>query len=189
MIELLIVITIIGILASMIFAGGNFAIKKARIVEAQQTAVAIAQGVEQFETEYNRMPIPGGGKGKDWEGDTSEEFCLIMTGQETSGKVINKKKIDYFDGLKNATGSPPIGGIDRSIDGQPVVVDPWGNFYIVHIDGAYDKKLNNPEGEDENGNSELKGVRVAVLSKGADGVAEGNNDDGGDATGDNARSW
>jgi len=187
LIELLIVIAIVAILASMIFAGSTFALQKARKVEAQNLATGIAQGVEQFEVEYNRMPIPGSSRGQDWYGDTSEEFCIILTGKETGGKIINKKKIDYLDGMKQANDG--AGGIDRTQEDQPVVFDPWGNFFVVHIDGNYDKKLKNPEAAEEEGSDELKGVRVAVLSKGEDSVAGGSNEDGEDATQDNARSW
>ncbi|QQL45707.1 prepilin-type N-terminal cleavage/methylation domain-containing protein [Sulfuriroseicoccus oceanibius] len=186
LIELLIVIAIVAILASMIFAGSSFALKKARKVEAQNLATGIAQAVEQFEVEYNRMPIPGSSRGQDWEGDSSEEICVILTGQETGGKVLNKKQIDYLDGMKQANDA--AGGIDRTEEDRPVVFDPWGNFFVIHIDGNYDKKLRNPESS-EDGEDELKGVRVAVLSKGEDGIAAGENEEGDDATQDNARSW
>lgn len=181
LIELLIVITIIAILATMIFGVGSFAIKKARITEARNLATGIANACQQFESEYNRMPIPTGSG--DWVGVTDAAFTAVLTGKDTTK---NKKEIDYLDGLAPADGSPPVGGIDYiTNETNPVIFDPWGNFFVVHLDGDYDKKMDNPENTTE----QLFNMRVAVLSKGEDNTAEGSNSEGADATNDNARSW
>lgn len=182
LIELLIVITIIAILATMIFGVGSFAIKKARITEAKNIAVGIAGACQNFESEYNRMPIPEGSSG-DWEGQTDSEFVRILAGLDSTK---NKKEIDFLDGISPADGTPPVGGIDYiTNEAAPEIYDPWGNYFVVHIDGDYDKKINNPENTTE----ELFNMRVAVLSKGEDNTAEGSSPSGADATNDNAKSW
>ncbi len=182
LIELLIVITIIAILATMIFVGGSFAIKKARITKAKNIAVGIANACQNFESEYNRMPIPAGSSG-DWEGVTDATFTATLTGKDSTK---NRKEIDFLDGIEAASGKPPVGGIDYITDeANPAILDPWENYFIVHLDGDYDKKLKNPENTSE----ELFNSRVAVLSKGEDNTAEGSNPEGSDATNDNAKSW
>lgn len=182
LIELLIVIVIIAILATMIFGVGGSLIKKARIAEASNIAVGIANACINFESEYNRMPIPDGSSG-DWEGLSDEDLTAILTGKDTTK---NKKEIDFLDGISPADGTPPVGGIDYvTNEATPVIYDPWGNFFVVHLDGDYDKQVDNPENTTE----KLYNTRVAVLSKGEDNVAEGSNAQGADATNDNAKSW
>jgi len=166
LIELLIVITIIGILATMIFAGGSYAIQKARKTQAKNIAVGIVNACQNFESEYNRMPIPSGASltgtpaPGDWEdGKTDSVFTKILTGQDNT---LNKKEIDFLDGISPADGTPPVGGIDYIADeDNPVIYDPWGNFFVVHIDGNYDKKIKSPQ-DDET----LYNLRVAVYSLG-----------------------
>ena len=182
LIELLIVITIIAILATIIFAGGNYAIKKARIAQAQKIAVDVANACTNFESEYNRMPIPTGA-GTDWVGDTSEALTAILAGLDDT---INKKEIDFLDGVEQASGSPPAGGIDYlTNEAAPVIYDPWSNFFVVHLDGNYDKEVENPEDSTQT----LYNTRAAVLSKGEDNTAAGQNPQGSNATNDNAKSW
>ena len=183
LIELLIVITIIGILATMIFAGGSYAIKKARRAQAQNIAVGVASACNNFEGEYGRMPIPTGATSGDWVGDTGIALTAVLTGKDNS---INRKEIDFVDGIAPSSGEPPAGGIDYiTNEATPVIYDPWSNFFVVHLDGNYDKKVNNPENTTE----ELFNIRVSVLSKGEDNTAEGSNISGSDATLDNAKSW
>lgn len=182
LIELLIVITIVSILATMVFVGGTYAVKKARRTEAKNIAVGIANACQNFESEYNRMPIPDGSSG-DWEGTSDSTFTRILTGIDSSK---NKKEIDFLDGIAQASGTPPVGGIDYLTDeANPAIIDPWGNFFVVHLDGDYDKKVNNPEKPSE----ELFNTRAAVLSRGEDNTAAGSNPEGSDATNDNAKSW
>lgn len=182
LIELLIVITIIGILATMIFGAGSYAIKKARITKAKNIAVGITNACINFESEYNRMPIPDDSSG-DWVGDSGPTLTGILTGLDNAK---NKKEIDFLDGISPANGTPPVSGIDYiTNEAEPVIIDPWGNYYIVYLDGDYDKKVDNPEKTSE----KLFNTRVAVLSIGEDKTAEGSNPEGADATNDNAKGW
>lgn len=179
LLELLIVMTIIAVLAGGIFTAAQFAMRKARQMEAQNTAVGLAQAISQFKMEYGRWPATGGEQHK-----SNSSFMTNLLGIDTN---VNKRGINFAKDLRMAKGNPPANGLYRT-GNTGEVFDPWGNYFDIYIDDDGDGQVTNPEGTSAGGGNTLY-LKVAVISAGADKTMTGNNGDGTDATKDNARSW
>lgn len=177
LIELLVVMTIIAILAGAIFAAAGYALKRARIVQAQNIAVGLVHGINNFQSEYNRWPFPGGTRAEQHQSNSA--FLVNLIGRDRS---VNKRGINFVDNIPPARGTPPVGGIVYSGNSGDVF-DPWESFFDIFIDHDGNGEISNPDG-----GAPLR-LRVAVFSKGQDGEATGTNSDGVDATKDNVRSW
>lgn len=174
LLELLVVMTIIAILAGGIFTAAQFALRKARTVQAQNMAVGLTQGINNFKQEYGRWPATGGEQHK-----SNSAFMTNMLGIDTT---VNKRGIAFGKDLPMAKGNPPANGLYRTGD-TGEVFDPWGNYFDIYIDDDGDGKIRNPEG-----GTDLF-LKIAVISAGMDMTMSGQNAEGGDATKDNARSW
>lgn len=179
LLELLVVMTIIAILAGGIFAAAQFALRKARTVQAQNMAVGLANSINNFKSEYGRWPATGGERHK-----SNSSFLTNMLGTDTS---VNKRGIGFVKDLPVAKGNPPANGLFRT-GNTAELFDPWGNYFEILIDHDGDGQITNPEGSTSGTGSTLY-LKVAVVSAGVDKLLTGNNEDGQDATKDNARSW
>ncbi len=182
LIELLVVMTIIAILAGAIFAAAGYAVQRARTVQAQNIAVGLVQGVNNFQREYSRWPVQAPGRYGTATGGSevtfSEELMTNLLGLEGSSR--NTRRINFIDNMPPASGTPPAGGLDFN---TREVMDPWTNPYWVILADPDTGLLENPEGGDP-----LR-IRVAAFSPGADRTATGVNPSGVDATRDNVRTW
>ena len=162
LIELLVVIAIIGILAAMLLPAIAKVKEKAMVARAKNEAMAIAQAVQQFETEYSRMPAwkavrdAAGAEdftyGANINGinvyspapvvDNRELIAILMdketfpNGTATLNRdhVINTRKHAVLNA--NFVNEVTLGGVGP--DG--VYRDPWGNPYVVTIDLNMDEK-------------------------------------------------
>lgn len=179
LLELLVVMTIIALLAGGIFTAAQFALRRARTLEAQQTAVALAQAINQFKSEYGRWPATGGEQHK-----SNSSFMTNLLGTDTT---VNKRGINFAKDIRTAKGNPPSNGLYRT-GNTGELFDPWGNYYDIYIDNDGDGQITNPEGTSAGGGSTLF-QKVGVLSGGVDKQITGSNEDGIDAAKDNARSW
>lgn len=196
LIELLTVISIIAILAAASFGGYSKIVEGVRKKEAQVMAVAVANAVEQFYSDYNRLPkATSATEGSDSETTTEagEGLVKVLIGKEgESDSLQNSRKIDYAEGIKPAKASsktkPAMAGAsDKWTNGlvfeddNYAIVDPWGNYYKIKLDSDYDKELENPN-IDQVADGVLKlPKRVIVWSPGKDGKEE--------TWDDNVRSW
>lgn len=179
LIELLIVITIIGILAGISVPAYSLVKRSALKTSARNDAVQIVNAINAYRTEYGRYPLkpePGaGGKTDPAEPIKTEmEFMKILFAEEdaTAGDVLNPRGIVYFEGkIQNKVGTH---GLD--LDGN--YYDPWGNPYEIYIDGNYDNRVTYMGKEFRRG--------VLVRSWGPDGVGEMPEDEG---KTDDVKSW
>lgn len=177
LIELLVVMTIIAILAAGLFTVAQSALRKARIVQAQNITVGLATGINNFRTDYSRWPYPEGDKVEQHQSDSA--FMINLIGIDTT---LNKRGRNYVDNLPQAKGAPPSNGIVYSGDSGDVF-DPWQNYFDIYIDHDGDGQVTNPEGGDA-----LR-MKIVVVSGGPDMTLSGTNEDGKDATLDNAKSY
>ncbi len=197
LIELLTVMAIIAILAAASFAGYGKIVEGVRKKEAQVMAIAVANAVEQFYADYNRLPKPTSatdGADSDTTTEGGEGLVKVLTGKEgEEGAVQNSRKVDYAEGIKPAkvvkgkAATAQAGGSDKWRNGLVLedenieIVDSWGNYYKVKLDTDYNKELENP---DTNGVADglIKlAKRVIVWSPGKDGKEE--------TWEDNVKSW
>ena len=152
LIELLVVIAIIAILIGLLFPAFRAVQNQARQTQAKNDLTQIVNAVNAFYTEYGKYPISGttdvtfgpGGSPTDNENLFRElRACTGATGSCASAAVLNTRQVVFISppDVKNAT-SPRSGMGTTTGTGQ--YFDPWGNNYIVRIDGDYNNQLTNP---------------------------------------------
>jgi len=180
LLELLVVMTIIAVLAGGIFAAAQFALRKARSVQAQNMAVGLVNAITNFRSDYGRWPAKGE------QHKSNSTFMAPLLGRDTS---VNKRGRNFVDSMPVAKGNPPVNGLYYQ-GNTADLLDPWGNNFTIHIDDNGDGQVSNPDSvSGGTGTSGPLYLKVAVVSAGVDKMMSGQNDEGQDATKDNVRSW
>jgi len=203
LIELLVVIAIIAVLAGLLLPALAHAKIVAKVKTAKMEMNGVAGAIQQYETEYSRMPGTKDALSAASPDFTFGTYSLSLTpnvlnnngtGYQTNNAEIlnilrdinnplNPRKIPFFHS-KNAAAANS-GGIGT--DG--VLRDPFGNPYIITIDMNDDNKC------DDAFYGNVFGVKVPgqvmVWSFGPDRAASINPADGpkGGANKDNIVSW
>lgn len=144
LVELLVVIGIIAILASLLLPAMNAAMRRADISRAKHDMAGIASAIKAYFSEYGMWPTPDTNGNQDHtfvgkEGATTGPIRFqsqIMTILTTN----NPRKIVFLEIPKDS-----LVGTDRK--GQNYVasdnffLDPWGNPYIIVMDSDYDNQI------------------------------------------------
>ena len=168
LIELLVSISIVALLVTGAFQAFGFVMERARKADAQQTCKTIANAVEQFQSEYQRLPEPTSfNKGSDTESstDAAEGLVKILKGLD---ELQNPRKQDFLGDIKQASykDGKPMGGLVE--EGEEMsLVDPWGGYYKVRLDHDYSEKVENPNEEETSagGSTELR-KQIIVWTEG-----------------------
>ncbi|MES2983488.1 MAG: type II secretion system protein [Verrucomicrobiota bacterium] len=171
LVELLVVIVIIAILATLGAGVGISALQKARKVTAQSAATNVANAVEQFYSEYHVLPDPEDGATEDnapYRSDTGEGITLLEILAAFEDEQ-NERKMQFLN-LKEADNGKKRDGIVYNGTGDAVVglYDPWGEPYYFVIDYDYDGRLEFTPSTAYTYNAKLNNKRVAVYSLGTD---------------------
>ena len=119
---------------------------KIQKLEAQTLALTLANAVEQFQNEYQRLPEPTSfSKGSDTSSSTDSAEELIRT-LKGLNDLQNPRKMDFLGDVKAAkvVNGKPVNGLVEEGD-EFSLVDPWGNFFQIALDTDYDEKVENPE--------------------------------------------
>jgi prepilin-type N-terminal cleavage/methylation domain-containing protein len=127
LIEMLVVIAVIGILASLIMTAVNASVKKARNVRAAADARQIAVAWESYYREYVTWPAGFGGSEGSAAADAAGCTNLLSGVDDPSG--ANPRNIAFFE-LRNRD-----------------LKDPWGRGYRYMLDLNYDGRITTPWGE------------------------------------------
>lgn len=155
-IELLVVVTIIAVLAGLVISQAPKMMEDARKLEVRNTIIAIRNGVNSYQVEYNRYPIDpeqaGGGDEDAQPFQTDENTILIETlmgdaanlsgtTSEPDPESINPKGIEF------ATFKMAQNGRNGLVGAQPPfrLVDLWAQPYWVILDTNMDRKIQNPD--------------------------------------------
>lgn len=161
LIELLIVIVIIAILASVSFPVTAMVMESARKTEAKYQARGIKSAIANYQMEYGKLPFSSRTSVGNilWDTET-DDIIALLSGLDLDN--LNPRKSVFYEGkqAKGEAGSE-IGGI-YGVGAQIRLVDPWGSPYFIVIDGDYDNVLDVFEA------SEGEEIRqsIAVYSKG-----------------------
>ncbi|MDB6004041.1 MAG: signal peptide protein [Prosthecobacter sp.] len=144
LIEMLVVITIIGILAGLVGGAVTGVMKKAKKVKTQAALKDIVLGINNYRVEYNRFPLP--------QGHSSEE-PVPLSGGSTILKILLGKNDSKMNPREIAYIEPPMakngaGGLSGSDDNYELT-DPWATPYQVTLDANYDNKIANPDLQNE----------------------------------------
>lgn len=129
LVELLVVISIIGLLAGLASVGIPKAMEAAKKAKAKADLTAIVAAVKAYKQEYGRWPvdIPGGIDDENTEGagtyswfsgDRSKDLMKILSASLEDASGLNPKKIRFLEGPQ----------------GNGTFNDPWRNQYIVKLD-------------------------------------------------------
>lgn len=171
LIELLVVIAIIAVLAAAGFAAGTAAMNRAKKVKTLAAATALETAVNQFYSEYGRLPDVG--ENVTTDSGKGVELVVILMGKESpSDKMQNSKALNFLGGMREGK-SKKDGLIYEGGGSTPTALyDAWGNGYEVSLDIDYDEEMTDPISS----GTTLRGRRVLVWSKGAD-KKQGGTDD------------
>ncbi len=144
LIEMLVVITIVGILAALTGGAVTGVMKKAKKVKTQAALKDIVLGINNYRVEYNRFPLP--------QGHSSEAPIPLSAGSgilkillgQNEGKM-NPREIAYIEPPMAKNGAGGLSGAAGSYE----FTDPWGTAYEVIVDANYDNKIANPDIQNE----------------------------------------
>lgn len=170
LIELLVVIGIIAILASLAFPVTQSVLNRAYKLKAQAMVKDVQVAINNYLTEYNRLPQQGDTE-TPTPTDGSSQLIAILMGESSGQNSLNPRGIVF---LNANTAKNNRGGIIDSGGAQISLVDQWGNPYYVVMDGNYDNKVANPDIQSQDqtisqGAPPQLRTRAAVFCLGPDG--------------------
>jgi type II secretory pathway pseudopilin PulG len=155
LVELSAVMLVIAILIGFIFTAGNGMIDRARKTQAKNDLTQIVTAVNAYYTEYGKYPMadikqgsdtlygdPGGSNGNE---DVFNVLRAANAGVNLNNS-LNPRQIIYFTASNPKVPTAPLEAIATQDVTTPnggtakagAFVDPWGNSYMIAIDGNYD---------------------------------------------------
>ena len=128
LVELLVVVSIIGLLVGLLAAGIPLAIEKGMTAKAKGETTAIVAAIKAYKQEYGRFPGDSSVANRLFSSNSSPDINALMkvlSGDATAtldGEIANPKGVRFFEGAKtNETITMP---------------DPWGGQYLVLVDST-----------------------------------------------------
>jgi prepilin-type N-terminal cleavage/methylation domain-containing protein len=142
LLELLVVITVIAVLAGLLFPAIQSALERARKVQAKNDLVQIVTAVNAFYTEYGRYPTTVTSGDATYGPGATPTDAVFKELRALSGSSMNTRQVVFISPPEDATQASPKGKIGS--DGQ--FHDPWTTAYSIKIDADYDNQVGNPYG-------------------------------------------
>ncbi|WP_051946374.1 prepilin-type N-terminal cleavage/methylation domain-containing protein [Verrucomicrobium sp. BvORR106] len=175
LIEMLVVIGIIAILATIAIPTGNIVLRKARELQAKTAMKGLEIAIKGYQTEYNRYPLAGAEAADTKVYDTSdaESGGALLAALLATDTTANPRRVRFYD-------PPPAKSGANGYDSKAgTLTDPWKNGYMVQVDYDGDGLIADPFNEGETLSS-----GVIIYCNGADGNAGT-----GGAKSDDIKSW
>lgn len=156
LIEMLVVIGIIAILATIAVPAGQNVLRKARETKAKAAMMGIVNAVKGYQTEYNKLPSsdsPPPTEDNDEGYDTSAEdgraiLDILMAVDTTK----NPRQIRYYE-------PPAMESSGAGYSQTNGLLDVWGtNGYTMIFDYSGDGKITNPYMDPDN-----EDIRTSVI--------------------------
>ena len=159
LIEMIVVMLIITTLAAALLTASSGVFDRARKTQMKNDETQIVTAVNAYYTEYGKYPMADARQGNDTlygksntapgNEDVFNVLRAIATGVNALD-VLNPRKIIFFSGKDG--GSRPRSAFatvaTTDTQGKPInigaFVDPYGNAYMVAIDGSYDGAIVDP---------------------------------------------
>ena len=157
LIEMLVVITIVGILAALTGGAVTGVMKKAKKVKTQAALKDIVLGISNYRVEYNRFPLPQGQSSEDAIPLSAGSAILKVLLGQNDGKM-NPREIAYIEPPMAKNGAGGLSGSSGSYE----FTDPWGTAYQVIMDANYDNKITNPDTQNEDSTISAGAAREIV---------------------------
>lgn len=140
MIELLIVISIIAILATVAIPVTNSVMNKARSAAARNDCMQIQNAIKGFEAEYFTYPVRGQAEGPYRTDSSSSIMDVLMANNTPEAERLNRRNLALFEPSKLAK-TPNNQGFHAE-SGR--FNDPWGQPYEIYIDADDNQELTIP---------------------------------------------
>ena len=127
LVELMIAIAIIAILAGMLIAAANGAIKKAEKAKAKSGAVELVNAIRHYQSEYGVLPVASFSSSSCLDGNTSktayQTFIKMLQGDDTACTSLgeNSRRIQFLEKTNNG-------------DDEDIYKDPWDKNFIIYVD-------------------------------------------------------
>lgn len=183
LVELLTVMAIIMVLMGILFPAFNSAIESAKKAQAKNDAIQLVNAIKAYYTEYGRYPLTSAQTADTEIKDTNLASLLNeLRVPATYTPTLNPRKLRFVEvpDAKNLNQANKerggIGGTSGGKTGQ--WLDPWGNAYVVWIDGDYDNAITNPY--DTTAGSSTLSTGVIVYSVGRNSTQQANKFKGSD---------
>lgn len=159
LVELLVVVTIIGILAGLVISQAPKLMQQSRELEVRNVLVAIQTGIRNYQTEYNRFPLDPSQTSSSGDEDapaipTNQSNSLVETlmgsasssdsggsGGGSSTTNLNPKGIEFTTFKIAKNGRNGLVGTQAPYS----LIDLWGSPYYVQFDTNLDRKITNPD--------------------------------------------
>jgi prepilin-type N-terminal cleavage/methylation domain-containing protein len=191
LVEVLVVIAIIAVLASVGFGVAGHALNKARMVEDQQAARILAMGIATYFEDYGRFPGAGDGV-TDTRIESDAALMNVLMAHGPDGAAQNPRGHRYYSG-RVAEGDRPASahrGLFYSGGSSVELFDVWKKRSPAkrHYQVVMDTNLDGEIGDPINNGEAIYGVRALVWSTGRDGEDGGGGPQSA-ANRDNSYSW
>lgn len=173
LLELLVVLTIIGILATLVMPAGHQVTMAMRKTQATKTATELRTSMMNYYSEYKRFPQLESGAGvEDHFGDTKVETsgksglvaALLAVPDDPVAEKYNRRGISFLS--SSPAKQKGQAGVWKEGDGYELC-DPWGNYFYILFDSNMDNAIKAPSKIDGSF-SESVIADVAVWSYGPD---------------------
>jgi prepilin-type N-terminal cleavage/methylation domain-containing protein len=172
LVELLVVISIIIVLAAMSFGAISVAMKRKNSVTTLNDVQALAQALDKYYSEYNKMPSLGSSEQMTADGESGAKLLTILLGKEDSnGDMQNPRQIAFL--TARISKNKKQGGLVYSNGNQVQgMYDAWGRPLNIKFDDDYDDEISSPLNQGDI----IRQKRAIVWSFGPDGKF-GDNDE------------
>lgn len=172
---MLVVIAIIATLAGISFPVAKSMINRGKEKETQLRMREFVTAVNDFNNDNGHLPFVNGTYptgDQEIEGQELVDLVNILLGEDSTeegGNTKSKKYLDMPAAKNNRNGL--IYGTGTSVD---EIVDGWGKDFFVVIDYDLDSEITQSHTSDID--NTIEGQTVIMISKGADGEADGDDD-------------
>jgi prepilin-type N-terminal cleavage/methylation domain-containing protein len=170
LVELLVVISLIAILASLAFSATRAVLGNAYKVRTKTELSKLQLAVQEYFTEYHRMP--GTGKADETVRlNQGTDVLGILLGEVSGQGTANPAGISF---LQTTPAKAGRGGLLEHGEGYLSLVDHWGNPFHLVLDRDLDGRVPNPDRQNEDAAISREApvwlrTRVAAFSAGPDG--------------------
>lgn len=151
LLELLVVITIIGILAGIMFPVISRVISNTRKAHAENDALQLKNAITTYFTEYRKYPAdPGSSESSTLRSD-HDLMDILLAADNSRAEEFNPRKVVFFTGkqARRAEGSKFRRGISMDRDGAGELWDPYAERYYVRMDMDYNGRVEAPDWDSE----------------------------------------
>jgi len=142
LIEMLVVITIIGILVGLTVPAIMSAMDSAVAAKARNDVIQLVAAVKAYETEYGKLPTDvvssddGAEASQGWFQEDNDRVVKVLIGENDND--LNPRLIVFLE-PRQAKGTE--GSFRDGLGTDKKLYDPWGTPYAIKLDTSYNNEL------------------------------------------------